>query len=83
MICDRFLCFAVPLGMHSLVHHLQNLRAVKSPSEINLLRKAGEIGVNGFKQVLIQVHFSKLISVVVHNNYFGLGKISHYSPFEK
>lgn len=37
--------------MHSLLHHIQNLRVIKSPSEIKLLKKAGEIAVNAFKQV--------------------------------
>ena len=37
--------------MHSLLHHIQKLRVVKSPSEIGLLRKAGQIAVNAFKKV--------------------------------
>ena len=40
--------------MHSLLHHIQSLRAVKSPSEIRLLKKAGEIAVNALKEVNLQ-----------------------------
>lgn len=39
-------------SMHSLLHHIQNLRVVKSSSEIELLKKAGKIAVNAYKQTI-------------------------------
>lgn len=39
------------LGLHSVLHHLQHLRAIKSDAEIALMKKAGQIAAESFKKV--------------------------------
>lgn len=47
----KLLLFIFMLGLHSVFHHLQHLRAIKSDAEIALMKKAGQIAAESFKKV--------------------------------